>query len=140
MVAEVWDLLGTSVSTEHERCLMNAERTTYGAVFRDFTVTNISQGVAVITQCTSYNNLTGDCDTSAFQISNVTWANITGTVANALLGSLQCSGAAPCTDIVIKGVEGLTYFNDTLPEPAVECSHVSLGPGSVACNGNMTVS
>ena len=116
---------------------MNAERTTYGAVFRDFTVTNISQGVAVITQCTSYNNLTGDCDTSAFQISDVTWANITGTVANALLGSLQCSGAAPCTDIVVTGVDGLVY-NSTEPQPQVECSHVTLGPGSVPCNGNAT--
>ncbi|RPD81626.1 pectin lyase-like protein, partial [Lentinus tigrinus ALCF2SS1-7] len=109
-------------------------------VFRDYTVTNISQGVAVITQCTSYNNLTGDCDTSTFQISNITWANITGTVSNALLGSLQCSGAAPCTDIFIEGVEGLVFHNTTLPEPAVECSNVMLGPGSVTCNGNMTIS
>ncbi|RPD81625.1 pectin lyase-like protein [Lentinus tigrinus ALCF2SS1-7] len=106
-------------------------------VFRDYNVTNITDGVAQISQCTSYNGQTGDCDTSTFQISNVTWTNFSGTVANNLLGSLQCSGAAPCTDIVIEGVDGLV-FNSTSTEPEIQCSHVTVGPGSVACNGNVT--
>lgn len=99
-------------------------------------VHNITQGVAQITQCTSYNGQTGDCDTSTFQISNITWSNITGTVANDLLASLQCSAAAPCPDITIEGVEGLT-FNSTAAEPEVECSNVAGGLGGVACNGSV---
>ncbi|KAI0688056.1 pectin lyase-like protein [Cerioporus squamosus] len=105
-------------------------------VFRDFDVTDVAS-VARITQCTSYNGQSGDCDTSTFQISNVTWSNISGTVATNLLADLQCSGAAPCPDIVIEGVEGLV-FNSTSSEPEIECSHVTVGPGSVACNGNAT--
>ncbi|RDX56268.1 pectin lyase-like protein, partial [Lentinus brumalis] len=103
-------------------------------LFRDFKVTNTTNGVALITQCTSYNGQTGDCDTSTFQISHVTWSNITGTVSNNLLASLQCSGAVPCPDIVIEGVQGLV-FNATSSEPEIECSHVTVGPGSAACNG-----
>ncbi|TFK93041.1 glycoside hydrolase family 28 protein [Polyporus arcularius HHB13444] len=106
-------------------------------VFRDFNVTNITDSVAQITQCTSFEGQTGDCDTSTFQISNVTWSNISGTVSNNLLATLQCSGAAPCPDIVVEGVDGLV-FNSASARPDVECSHVTLGPGSVACNGNAT--
>lgn len=96
-------------------------------------VSNIPLGVAQITQCTSFSGQTGDCDTSTFQLSNISWSNVSGSVANNLLASLQCSGAAPCQDIVVAGVEGLT-FNSTAAVPDVECSNVSLGPGSVECN------
>ena len=97
-------------------------------------MSNLRQGVALITQCTSYNGQTGDCDTSTFQISNVTWANITGTVSNDVLANLQCSAAAPCTDIVIEGVDGVVFNSTSGKEPEVECSNVQMGEGSVVCN------
>ena len=104
-------------------------------LFRDFVVSGVTDGVAQITQCTSFEGRTGDCDTSTFQLSNITWSNITGTVANNLLASLQCSGVAPCEDIVVEGVDGLV-FNSNQAQPDVRCSNVGLGPGSVECNGN----
>ncbi|KAI0688057.1 pectin lyase-like protein [Cerioporus squamosus] len=99
-------------------------------VFRDFNVTDIYNSIARVTQCISYNGQTGDCDTSTFQISNVTWSNISGTVSTNILADLQCSGAAPCPGIVIEGVEGLV-FNSTSSEPEIGCSHVSVGPGPI---------
>ncbi|KAI0317354.1 pectin lyase fold/virulence factor [Amylostereum chailletii] len=74
-------------------------------VFRDFIVTNLTSSVAEISQCTSYEGATGGCDTSTFQISNVTWENITGSVATDTLAALQCSGSAPCPGIAIKNVD-----------------------------------
>lgn len=117
-------------------CLTMLTSYRFCAVFRDSKVSNIPHAVAHISQCTSYNGQAGDCDTSSFQISDVTWSNISGTVSNNLLATLQCSAAAPCTDIVIEGADGLV-FNSTEPAPSVECSNVELGPGSTACNGSV---
>ncbi|KAJ7588369.1 pectin lyase fold/virulence factor, partial [Mycena floridula] len=64
--------------------------------FRDFVLSNLTDSVAHITQCTSFSGATGGCDTSLFQISNVTGGPMTGNVASGFLAKLQCSGAAPC--------------------------------------------
>ncbi|KNZ76189.1 Putative galacturan 1,4-alpha-galacturonidase B [Termitomyces sp. J132] len=67
--------------------------------FRDFDVFNLTDSVAFISQCTSYSGATGGCDTSLFQISDVTWGPMVGNVASPTLASLQCSGSAPCPGI-----------------------------------------
>lgn len=63
-----------------------------------------SRGVIQITQCTSFSGQTGDCDTSKFQISGLHVTNMKGTTASTQIASLQCSGAAPCHDIEISGM------------------------------------
>jgi len=69
--------------------------------FRDFTLQNLTMEPAQITQCTSFSGATGGCDTSLFQISNITWANMTGTTSGTTVADLQCSGAVPCPGIEI---------------------------------------
>ncbi len=67
----------------------------------DFKLQN-SRFVFDIGQCTSYNFQTGSCDTSTIEISNVTVGPIKGTVASDPKNiSLQCSSAAPCSEIRI---------------------------------------
>ncbi|KAI0317352.1 pectin lyase fold/virulence factor [Amylostereum chailletii] len=90
-------------------------------VFRDFTVKNLLNDVGEITQCTSFQGSTGGCDTSTFQISNVTWQNITGSVATNTLAALQCSGSAPCPGITIADVN-VTFGGGG--SGAVSCSNV----------------
>ncbi|KAI0317344.1 pectin lyase-like protein [Amylostereum chailletii] len=90
-------------------------------VFRDFAVTDLVNAVGEITQCTSYEGATGGCDTSTFQISNVTWENITGSVATSTLAALQCSGLAPCPGITIADVN-LTFGGGG--NGVVNCSNV----------------
>ncbi|KAG6860440.1 hypothetical protein C0995_011080 [Termitomyces sp. Mi166 len=68
-------------------------------IFRDFKVSDLTDSVAFISQCTSYSGATGGCDTSLFQISDVTWGPMVGNVASPTLASLQCSGSAPCPGI-----------------------------------------
>jgi len=91
-------------------------------VFRDFVVSDLRSGLASITQCNSYIGATGECDTSTFQLSNISWVNMTGTVSTDVLAALQCSGAAPCTGIVIEGVDGVR----TNGARNVTCSNIDL--------------
>ncbi|KAF5378174.1 hypothetical protein D9615_007589 [Tricholomella constricta] len=90
------------------------------AAFRDFTLTNVTDSVARITQCTSFSGATGGCDTSLFQISNITWGPMVGNIASGTLAIMQCSGAVPCP-----GIE-FVNFDDIATAGArkISCSHV----------------
>ncbi|KAL9073775.1 MAG: hypothetical protein Q9157_004621 [Trypethelium eluteriae] len=60
-----------------------------------------------ITQCTSYNGATPDCDTSKFNIRDVKFVHANGTLsaaANETVAQMQCSAAAPCPGIEVKDV------------------------------------
>ena len=97
--------------------------------FRDWAVHNLTKEVAYITQCTSYIGETGGCDTSTFQISDVTWENIRGTENTDVLALLQCSSAASCPGIRMIGFEGVVT-NGTKRE--VKCSNV-IDPVGLQC-------
>ncbi|KAL5484761.1 hypothetical protein ACEPAI_7403 [Sanghuangporus weigelae] len=89
--------------------------------FRDWTVHNITREAAHISQCISNVGATGGCDTSKFQISDVTWENIRGSENTDILATLQCSGAAPCRGIRMLGFDAIST-NGTKRE--VKCSNV----------------
>ncbi|KAJ3759199.1 pectin lyase fold/virulence factor [Lentinula raphanica] len=72
--------------------------------FTDFTLHNAT-GIFLITQCTSYNGVTGMCDTSKFNLRDIRLKRWRGTASSAVVGSMQCSAASPCTGIEIEGVE-----------------------------------
>ncbi|KAL5484764.1 hypothetical protein ACEPAI_7406 [Sanghuangporus weigelae] len=97
--------------------------------FRDWTVQNLTREAAYITQCTSYIGATAGCDTSTFQISDVTWENIRGTESTDILALLQCSAAAPCPGVRVLGFDGIAT-NGTGRE--VQCSNV-LNPVGFQC-------
>ncbi|KAF8063563.1 polygalacturonase [Lyophyllum atratum] len=78
------------------------------SAFRDFTLSNVTDSVAHITQCTTFSGATGGCDTSLFQISDVTWGPMVGNVTSGTLASMQCSGSAPCPAIKFVGFENIT--------------------------------
>jgi len=100
--------------------------------FRNFTLQNVTQNVAMITQCTSFEGATGDCDTSLFQLSNITWGpGITGTIQTDTLATLQCSGDAPCPGISILGLDEVTSIGGS----EVKCSNV-VNPIGFNCTGS----
>ncbi|PSR99253.1 pectin lyase fold/virulence factor [Coniella lustricola] len=81
---------------------------------QDFHLHNAS-GVFAITQCTSYNSATGNCDTSEFNIRDLTLRSWTGTVSSDVVAELQCSAAAPCTHVVIEDIDLVDVVNGTAP-------------------------
>ncbi|KAK5082513.1 hypothetical protein LTR70_008206 [Exophiala xenobiotica] len=99
--------------------------------FKNFVLENVRVAWA-ITQCTSYNGVSGGCDTSLFKIQDLHWGNTVGTVRENV-ASLQCSGNAPC--------EGLDFFNNNLtlvgsgePAEGYKCNSV-VDPKGFKCNG-----
>ncbi|KAJ3734483.1 pectin lyase fold/virulence factor [Lentinula guzmanii] len=72
--------------------------------FTDFTLHNAT-GIFLITQCTSYNGVTGMCDTSKFNLRDIKLKRWRGTASSSVVGSMQCSAASPCTGIEIEDVE-----------------------------------
>lgn len=100
--------------------------------FSDFTLNNAT-GIFAITQCTSYNGATGDCDTSEFNIRDLTLENWSGNGTSNVVASLQCSAASPCTGIEIGGVNILDTVNDTMPTSYL-CDSV-LSPTGFNCTG-----
>ncbi|KAF2772065.1 pectin lyase-like protein [Teratosphaeria nubilosa] len=81
----------------------------------DFTFKN-SSGIFAVTQCTSYNSASGNCDTSLFNIRDVKLRDWRGTTTSSVVAELQCSAASPCTGMEIEGVGGLVdTVNGTVP-------------------------
>lgn len=66
--------------------------------------TSEMRGIFQITQCTSFEGATNDCDTSQFQISELHYGDIMGTTTTNEVADLQCSKAAPCSGIEIENV------------------------------------
>ncbi|KAE8323784.1 galacturan 1,4-alpha-galacturonidase B [Aspergillus sergii] len=57
-----------------------------------------------ITQCTTFSGTSGDCDSSLFEISNITIKNWTGDVGSSYAAYMDCSEASGgCKDITITG-------------------------------------
>jgi galacturan 1,4-alpha-galacturonidase len=101
-------------------------------LFSNFTLYNTT-GVFALTQCTHYNDATGDCDTSEFQIRNMTLENWTGDCLSDVVAELQCSAAAPCTGITIDGIDIMDTVNNTAPANYL-CDSV-VTPTGFECTG-----
>ncbi|KAJ4490685.1 polygalacturonase [Lentinula aciculospora] len=89
--------------------------------FKDFILQKVTDNVALITQCTSFEGATGDCDTSLFQLSNITWGpGIVGTIQTDTLAAMQCSGDAPCAGISLVGFNNVV----TVGAREIKCSNI----------------
>lgn len=100
--------------------------------FTNFTLKNVNMPW-YITQCTSYNGVEGGCDTSKFKIEGMHWGNTKGTSSGDKVVSLQCSGAAPCTNITIFDNDLTVEKNGTVPKSYL-CSNV-VDPVGFNCTG-----
>jgi len=98
----------------------------------DFKVYNAQQGFYV-TQCNSYSGFMGECDSSKFQVEDLRFEDVRGTLETGVVASLQCSGVAPCTGISIEHVK-FTVGNTGVPADSYLCSNVSR-PVGFTCNG-----
>ncbi|KZV96901.1 glycoside hydrolase family 28 protein [Exidia glandulosa HHB12029] len=100
--------------------------------FTDFTLYNNS-GVFAISQCTTFSGAAGDCNSSHFQLSDLHFTNVRGTVSTPNVALLQCSAAAPCSDIEIEDVSVVNWANGTAAAGFL-CSSVK-SPVGFECTG-----
>lgn len=101
-------------------------------LFSNFTLHNAT-GIFAVTQCTSYNDATGNCDTSEFNIRNLRLEDWSGDGVSDVVASVQCSAASPCSGLEIEGVDIVDTVNNTAPANYL-CSNV-LGPKGFECTG-----
>ncbi|KAI0021183.1 pectin lyase fold/virulence factor [Xylariomycetidae sp. FL0641] len=103
--------------------------------FKGFELDNVSQAW-LITQCTSYNGVAGGCDTSEFKVEDMHWGDTVGTLKGNTVASLDCSAAAPCTNIDISN-NNLTVAGSGDPATAFLCDNVE-DPEGFACTAECT--
>ncbi|KAH7335750.1 pectin lyase fold/virulence factor [Rhizoctonia solani] len=90
--------------------------------WKDFHLIDITLRPVEVTQCISYSGATGGCNTSTFQISNITLGPMTGNSTMYVLAGIQCSSAAPCQNIPFDNTDGIKV-NGT--EAKIKCSNVT---------------
>ncbi|KAH6866076.1 polygalacturonase [Thelonectria olida] len=91
-------------------------------VFQDMKFEQLERAPFIINQC--YSNVgTIDCDTSLFEVGNVTYSNIKGTTEASRIAEFQCSKAQ-------NGCEGLAF--DGIETTSVRCKNV-IAPKGFQC-------
>ncbi|TDZ25731.1 Alpha-L-rhamnosidase rgxB [Colletotrichum orbiculare MAFF 240422] len=91
------------------------------------TVYNGEQAPIYVMQCITYNGQQGNCSTSLFDVSDISFANFRGTVEGGRVAYLQCSRShGGCDGVRIENVD-LTNVSVDPPTPATgyRCSNVN---------------
>ncbi|TVY45985.1 Alpha-L-rhamnosidase [Lachnellula subtilissima] len=99
-----------------------------------FTLFNVRQFPMSITQCINFAGAAGNCSSSLFAISNLSFLDIKGTVQQEPIVSLQCSAVAPCVNITVEDVSGLKLLNGTRMRQ-YDCDN-TLGTLGFNCTGH----
>ncbi|KAB8219245.1 pectin lyase fold/virulence factor [Aspergillus novoparasiticus] len=73
---------------------------------KDLKATSLRGAAFAISQCTRFSGAAGEgnCTNSEFQVRDISVFNLSGTTESNRVASLQCSAVAPCTDIVLSGI------------------------------------
>lgn len=89
-------------------------------LFENFTTNNISNAFA-ITQCITFST-GGDCNTSKFKVQDITLRNVTGSMREDPIASLQCSAESPCSGVTLEDIH--LELADGSPAINYTCSYV----------------
>jgi galacturan 1,4-alpha-galacturonidase len=85
----------------------------------------VRQPAFYITQCTTFSGGDPDCDSSLFDISNITISNWSGDTSSSYVASKDCAKASSgCTDITIEDV-AITNTDSGDEVVSYKCSDVS---------------
>lgn len=83
--------------------------------FKNFNLHNVALPI-YITECI-YSNDPTVCDTSTFQISDVTWENFTGTSKYNVIASVHCGAKVPCPGLKFLDIN-IQTLNSSLGLPS----------------------
>ncbi|KAI9750542.1 MAG: hypothetical protein M4579_006432 [Chaenotheca gracillima] len=84
--------------------------------FKNFVLDRVNLPI-LVTECI-YGGDASVCDTSQFQISDITWQNFTGTSKYDLVASLHCSSEVPCPGLRFIDVN-ITSYNTSIGRPSL---------------------
>ena len=105
---------------------------------KNLTIEGMRGAAFSISQCTRFSGAPGqgNCTNSQFQVRDIEINGMRGMTKDRRAVSLQCSGVAPCTNIVLKDVE-LKYANGTAVKNYL-CGNV-VGNKGWECTGPVCV-
>ncbi|KAK2769630.1 exo-rhamnogalacturonase b [Colletotrichum kahawae] len=98
------------------------------------TIYDAEQAPIYVMQCITYNGQQGNCSSSLFDISNISFTNFRGTLQGSRVAYLQCSRAhGGCDDVRIENMN-FTNISVDPPTPATEyrCSNIN-NPEGFGC-------
>ncbi|KAI0466869.1 glycoside hydrolase family 28 protein [Xylaria cf. heliscus] len=91
----------------------------------NFTFTDVENQAFYITQCTSFSGGDRDCDSSLFEISNITIESWSGNIASSYIANMDCSAdSGGCHNITIRDVT-ITNTTTGIEVTNYKCDHVS---------------
>lgn len=79
---------------------------------RNFALHHVRNTSISVTQCTTFSGVAGDCNSSLFEVSDITFEDVIGTVNGNPVASFQCSKSAPCRNFTLENIN-LTLPNGT---------------------------
>lgn len=93
-----------------------------------------------ISQCTTFSGTAGNCTSSKFELSDLSFHHIEGTSSTAVVASLQCSAVKPCRNIVITDADIITLSSNGTSAAAAQylCGNV-IGTKGFNCTGPVCV-
>ena len=106
-------------------------------IFEDMHVENLRGPAFAISQCTTFSGAAGNCSSSEFQISNITFKSTYGTITSNQVASFQCSAVKPCEGISILD-EHLTVSSNGSTADSYLCYEVE-NPIGWNCTGDACV-
>lgn len=99
---------------------------------RNFTLENVRNTPISISQCTTFSGAAGDCNSSLFKISDISFTDIKGTIQRNPFCSFQCSGAVGCENFEIDDMQ-LKLTNGE-PVQGYNCNYLT-GTKGFNCTG-----
>ncbi|KAH8810965.1 galacturan 1,4-alpha-galacturonidase B [Xylogone sp. PMI_703] len=107
-------------------------------VFEDMKVADLRGPPLSISQCTTFSGASGNCTSSEFLLSDLTFGSISGTTqSTANVASFQCSAVEPCRNIKITNVD-LTVESSGAEADQYLCGNVQ-NPEGWNCTGQVCV-
>lgn len=106
-------------------------------LFENFQVENLRGEAFAISQCTTFSEAVGNCSSSEFELSDITFKSIHGTTLSNKVVSFQCSAVKPCSGISILGNHLVLSSNGSVPDSFL-CYEVE-NPIGWECTGDACV-
>ncbi|RFU33833.1 hypothetical protein B7463_g2512, partial [Scytalidium lignicola] len=83
-------------------------------IFEGMKISNLRGPPLAISQCTTFSGASGNCTSSKFLISDITFNSISGTTAStADVASFQCSAVEPCSNLKIDDMDVTVASNSS---------------------------
>ncbi|RAL11210.1 putative exo-polygalacturonase [Aspergillus homomorphus CBS 101889] len=103
----------------------------------DLTFDNLKGTPFTVSQCTTFSGASGNCTNSKFQVKDLFFGDISGTLPSANVISFQCSAVAPCENITVEDTS-LRITGSSTKADQYLCGNVE-GTVGFNCTGDVCV-